>query len=39
MNGKVIHHSYVYWTSENPNQIIHDELNVPGTTDWARTFL
>jgi hypothetical protein len=39
LHGKVIHHSYVYWTSENTHQIIHDELNVPEINLWARAFV
>ena len=34
-NGHVNRHNCVYWSEENPHEIIEKELNVPGITVWG----
>lgn len=34
-NGRVNRHNCIYWSAENPHEVIEEELNVPGVCVWA----
>lgn len=35
LNGRVNRHNCVYWSQENPRQVLQREVNAPGVTAWA----
>jgi len=35
LNGRLNRHNSIYWSEENPHQILQKDVNLPGVTAWA----
>lgn len=35
LNGRLNRHNSIYWSADNPHQILEQDLNLPGVSVWA----